>query len=255
MKIAITGKGGVGKTTVAASLSLLYSNNGYKVLAIDADPDANLASGLGISDTSSIVPIAGMKELIYERTKAGEPGGFFKLNPRVDDIPEKFSIKQGNIRQMVLGGIKKGGGGCICPENTLLKALVQHLIVYQKEWVILDMDAGIEHLGRGTAQAVDHLIIVAEPGNRSVETAYRIKKLADDLNLNKILVVGNKIRSEKDKELLRSALKGFEIVGWLPYDGRVIETEQESKSVREISGPFWDAMKEISKQLLAIVEQ
>ncbi len=249
MKIAITGKGGVGKTTLAASLSLLYSNEGYKVLAIDADPDANLASGLGIKDTSSIVPIAAMKDLIYERTKAGGPG-FFKLNPRVDDIPEKFSLKEGNLRLMVLGGIKKGGGGCICPENTLLRALVQHLIVYQKEWVILDMEAGIEHLGRGTAQSVDSLVIVVEPGKRSIETAYRIQKLADDLNLNKILVVGNKIRTPKDKELLRSALKEFQIVGWLPYDGLVIEAEQAGKSVYKVSEPFWDEIKKISKQLI-----
>jgi len=227
MKIAVTGKGGVGKTTLSASLSLLYSNEGYKVLAIDADPDANLASGLGISDTSSIVPIAEMKGLIYERTKAGG-GGFFKLNPRVDDIPEKFSLK----------------------ENTLLRALVQHLIVYQKEWVILDMEAGIEHLGRGTAQSVDSLVIVVEPGKRSIETAYRIKKLADDLSLNKILVVGNKIRTPKDKELLLSALEEFQIVGWLPYDALVIEAEQAGRSVYEVSEPFWDEIKKISKQLL-----
>jgi CO dehydrogenase maturation factor len=249
MKIAVTGKGGVGKTTLAASLSLLYSNEGYKVLAIDADPDANLASGLGVSDTSSIVPIAEMKDLIYERTKAGG-AGFFKLNPRVDDIPEKFSLKEGNLRLMVLGGVKKGGGGCICPENTLLRALIQHLIVYQKEWVILDMEAGIEHLGRGTAQSVDSLVIVVEPGKRSIETAYRIQKLADDLNLNKILVVGNKIRTPKDKESLRSALKKFQIVGWLPYDERVIEAEQAGRSVYEVSEPFWDEIKKISKQLL-----
>ncbi|MBT9447921.1 MAG: AAA family ATPase, partial [Desulfobacterales bacterium] len=129
MKIAITGKGGVGKTTLVASLALLYSRQGYKVLAIDADPDANLASGLGIVDTSSILAVSELKDLILERTKAG-PSGFFKLNPRVDDIPERFSIRKENIRLMVLGGIKKGGGGCICPENALLKALVQHLIVY-----------------------------------------------------------------------------------------------------------------------------
>lgn len=251
MKIAITGKGGVGKTTLAASLSLLYSNNGYKVLAIDADPDANLASGLGISDTSAITPIAEMKGLIYERTKAGG-SGFFKLNPRVDDIPDTYSTRVGNLRFMVLGGIKKGGGGCICPENTLLKALVQHLIVYQKEWVILDMEAGIEHLGRGTAQAVDHLIIVVEPGKRSIETAFRIRKLAEDLNLNKILVVGNKIRSTKDRDAVRSALNGFQIVGWLPYDESVIEAEQEGRSVYEVSEPFWNEIKKISRQLLAV---
>jgi CO dehydrogenase maturation factor len=254
MKIAVTGKGGVGKTTLAASLALLYSNNGNKVLAIDADPDANLASGLGIHNTASIVPIAEMKDLIYERTKAGA-SGFFKLNPRVDDIPEKFSLKKGNLRLMVLGGIKKGGGGCICPENTLLRALVQHLVVYQKEWVILDMEAGIEHLGRGTAQAVDYLIIVVEPGKRSIETAYRIQKLADDLNLYKILVVGNKIRTPKDKELLRSVLNEFQIVGWLPYDQSVIEAEQEGRSVYEVSKPFWDTIREISEQLTAAAQK
>lgn len=252
MKIAITGKGGVGKTTLVASLALLYSRQGYKVLAIDADPDANLASGLGIADTSSIRAVSELKDLILERTKAG-PSGFFKLNPRVDDIPERFSIRKENIRLMVLGGIKKGGGGCICPENALLKALVQHLIVYRKEWVILDMEAGIEHLGRGTAQSVDYLIIVVEPGKRSIETAYRIRKLAGDLNLNKVLVVANKIRTPRDKELLQSALHEFRIVGWLPYDDHVIEAEQENKPAYEIGGPFQDEIEEISKALLNVL--
>ncbi|MFH1075502.1 MAG: AAA family ATPase [Pseudomonadota bacterium] len=250
MKIAITGKGGVGKTTLAAFLALNYSEQGHKVLAIDADPDANLASALGVKDPSSIKPIAAMKEFIQERTRAGQGQvGLFKLNPRVDDIPDKFAIKDGNLSFMVLGGVKKGGAGCVCPENTLLKALVQHLIVYEKEWVILDMEAGIEHLGRGTAQAVDRLVIVVEPGRRSVETAYRIRDLAADLGLKSPLIVGNKIRNKQDEDLLKQALPDFEIIGWLPYDEGVIQADQGGFAVRETGESFRQQAKGVAERL------
>ena len=180
MKIAISGKGGVGKTTFAALLARTLNEQGKSVLAIDADPDANLAAALGIEGADKIVPIAEMKEMIFERTEAqpGSIGGFFKLNPKVDDLPDALSARLGNIKLMRLGGVKKGGAGCICPESTLLKALVTHIVLCRDEVVIMDMEAGIEHLGRGTARAVDKLIIVVEPGRRSLDTAENIKRLA-----------------------------------------------------------------------------
>lgn len=233
MKLAISGKGGVGKTLLAALLSKEYAKNGFSVLAIDADPDTNLASALGFPDPDNITPVSEMKELIEERTgvKPGKPGSLFKLNPKVDDIPEKFAQKIDGIRVMVMGRVKKGGSGCYCAENTLLQALMVHLLVARNEVVILDMAAGIEHLGRATAKAVDKLIVVVEPGRKSLETASRIKKLAQDIGVSEIAAVGNKIRGPADQKFLISNLPGFEFLGFIPYDAAIIDTEI-SESVR-----------------------
>lgn len=232
MKLAVSGKGGVGKTTFSSLLARTLSDQGKKVLAIDADPDANLAAALGIADADKVTPIAEMKELIFERTGAqpGTIGGFFKLNPKVDDIPDTLSVKLDNIKLMRLGSVKKGGSGCLCPESTLLKALVTHVVLGRNEVVIMDMEAGIEHLGRATAQAVDKLIVVVEPGRRSIDTAEHIKRLASEIHLKQIAVVGNKIRGPKDEEFLRKHLNGFEFLGFLPYDDSLIEADLSGAS-------------------------
>jgi CO dehydrogenase maturation factor len=231
MKIAVSGKGGVGKTTFASFLIKALANMGKKVLAIDADPDANLAQALGVKKDQEIIPISEMKEIIEERTEAkvGTMGSFFKLNPKVDDLPEKLSINIGNIKLMVLGGIKTGGSGCICPESTMLKALVRHIVLARDEAVVLDMEAGLEHLGRGTAMAVDRLIVVVEPGRRSVETAHHILKLAGDIGLKKLSFVGNKIRSEKDKDFFKEYMPDFDFLGYIPFAGEIIEADLEGK--------------------------
>ena len=227
MKIAVSGKGGVGKTTFSALLIRTLDEKGKKVLAIDADPDANLASAVGVPGSESITPISEMKQLVYERTEAkpGSVGGFFKLNPKVDDLPEALSAKLNDIKLMRLGGVAKGGGGCICPESTLLKALVNHVILARDEVMILDMEAGIEHLGRATAMAVDKLIVVVEPGRRSIETAKNIRRLASEIKLSRIAVVGNKIRGDKDKEFLKKHLSDFDFLGFIPYDEALIEAD------------------------------
>src|SRR3989304_3696489 len=180
MKIAISGKGGVGKALLAAFLSQIFAESGYSVIAIDADPDANLASTLGFADPDKITPISEMEDLIEERVgvRPGTSGSFFKLNPKVDDLPESYSVKKDGIRLMVMGRIKRGGTGCYCPEGALLQALLKHLLLQRNEVVIMDMEAGIEHLSRGTTRAVDKLIIVVEPGRRSIETAETIIRLA-----------------------------------------------------------------------------
>ncbi len=227
MKIAISGKGGVGKTTVASLIIRALADAGKRVLAIDADPDANLASALGIPDADKIVPISEMKELVEERTEAkpGSVGGMFKLNPKVDDLPEKLSAKKDGIMLMRLGGVKKGGGGCICPESTLLKALVNHVVLARDDVVVMDMEAGIEHLGRGTASAVNKLLVVVEPGRRSVETAHHIQKLAGEIGLSRIALVGNKIRGPEDRRFLEENMPGFEFMGFIPYDTAIIEAD------------------------------
>ena len=232
MKIAISGKGGVGKTTLASLIIKNFADRGNKVLAIEADPDANLAGALGIERPQDIIPISQMKELIEERTesKVGTMGSFFKLNPHVSDLPEKLSVQKGNIRVMVMGGVKRGGGGCVCPESVMLKTLITHLILARDEVVVLDMEAGIEHLGRGTASSVNKLIVVVEPGKRSIETAHQIKKLAQDLGLKNIVLVGNKVRNDQDKEFLIRQLPGFTFLGFLPYNNQIIEADLEGRA-------------------------
>lgn len=231
MKIAISGKGGVGKTTFASFLIRAYADQGKKVLAIDADPDANLAQALGVKRTAEIVPISEMKELIEERTEAkvGSMGSFFKLNPKVDDLPEKLSIEADGVKVMVLGGVKKGGAGCICPESTLLKSLVRHIILARDEIIVLDMEAGLEHLGRGTAMAVDRLVVVVEPGRRSIETAAQIHRLAGDIGVKRLSFVGNKIRSDKDREFLMKHMPDFHIIGFIPFSSDIIESDLEGR--------------------------
>ncbi len=252
MKLAISGKGGVGKTTFAALLIKTLSEEGKRVLAIDADPDANLAAALGIPNPQSIVPISDMKELIEERTgaKPGSVGGFFKLNPRVDDLPEKCSVEVDHIKFMRLGGVKKGGSGCICPESTLLKALVAHILLARDEVVVMDMEAGIEHLGRGTASAMDKLIVVVEPGRRSVETAQNIKRLAEEIGLSRIFLVGNKIRGQTDQEFLERYVTGFEWLGFLPYDEKIIECDLSGKPPYDIDTPAKKIVQEIGQSLI-----
>ena len=229
MKIAVSGKGGVGKTTFASFLIRALADRGMRVLAIDADPDANLAQALGVKNSEDIVPIANMKELIEERTEAkvGSMGSFFKLNPQVDDLPDKLSIEVDGIKVMVLGGVKKGGAGCICPESTLLKNLVRHIVLARNEAIVLDMEAGLEHLGRGTAMAVDRLIVVVEPGRRSIETAYQVRRLSEDIGLKQLSLVGNKIRSEKDRAFLQEQMPDFHFLGFIPFASDIIEADLE----------------------------
>lgn len=234
MKIAITGKGGVGKTTLSGTLAFILSGT-YKVFAIDADPDMNLASSMGVHN--KITPISRMKDLIKERTGA-EPGSafgeVFKINPRISDLPDTMSVKfdaHENLRLLVMGTVDKGGEGCICPASVLLKALMRNLILNKDEIVILDMEAGIEHLGRRTAEAVDVMIIVVEPGLKSLETAERIKKLATDIGIKSIAVVINKVSSRKEELFVKNKLDklGFEILGCIPRDQLVIQAEMDDK--------------------------
>jgi CO dehydrogenase maturation factor len=230
MKLAITGKGGVGKTTLAAGLALSFAQEGKRVIAIDADPDSNLAATLGFPEPEKIIPLVEMKELIEERTgvKPGTVGGYFKLNPRVDDIPDRFSKEHKGIRLLLMGRVKKGGSGCFCPENAFLKAVLSYLFFSQEDVVILDMEAGIEHLGRGTAEGVDSLIVVVEPSMRSIETAFRIKSLAKDLKIERVFLVGNKVRGDEDVDFIRKNISDFEILGFIWYNNFLVDKVTDS---------------------------
>ncbi|MHB0876490.1 MAG: ATP-binding protein [Anaerolineae bacterium] len=251
-KIAISGKGGVGKSTLAAAMSYVYVERGQRVYAIDADPDGNLAAALGVprEQAAAITPVSELDELITERTgaKPGTTGGFFRLNPRVDDIPERFSLAYNGLRLLTMGTISSGGSGCVCPESAMLRALVTHLTLQRDEVVILDMEAGVEHLGRGTASAVDAFIVVVEPGLRSVQTARTVQRLAEDIGVTRIFAVGNKVRGPSDEEFIRGKLEGIPVLGYLPFSNAVIEADLHGAS------PF-HTVPELAAAVRAIVDR
>jgi CO dehydrogenase maturation factor len=253
LKLAITGKGGVGKTTLAALMAHVYAERGQKVLAIDADPATGLAAACGVPPdrAAAITPVAEMEDLIYERTGArkGEVGGFFKLNPRVDDIPERFALERDGIRILTMGTVRSGGTGCLCPENALLRSLVTHLLLRRDEVLILDMEAGVEHLGRGTAGAVDAFIVVVEPGRRALQTAHAIRSLAKDLGIEQVLAVGNKVASAADEAFIVEQLPGFEVLGFLPSSLEAIEADRRGVAVFDLAPELVERARTIADRL------
>ncbi len=259
MKFAITGKGGVGKTTLSALLAQVYADRGRNVLAVDADPSPCLAGALGFPDElrQKLEPISEMDELIFERTgaKPGTIGGFFTLNPRVDDIPERFSVMHRNVRLLEMGAVDIGGSGCICPESAMLKTLFTHLLFRKEDVLILDMYAGVEHLGRATVDFVDAMIVVVEPTRRSLGTAGQIKKLANDIGLTKLWLVGNKVRNEQEALFLENETPGLPLLGTLPADMGVQEADRLGIAVYDHVLALKSAAVEMANKLSLAVEE
>ena len=254
-KVAVSGKGGVGKTTLSALMAHIYAERGRGVIAIDADPAGGLAEAMGFPPdlVAQVTPVAEMEDLIYERTgaKPGSSGGFFSLNPRVDDIPDRFSVSHGGIRFLRLGTIESGGSGCICPESALLRALVTHLLLYRDELMILDMEAGVEHLGRATARAVDAFLVVVEPGRRSLTTAGRVRELAADIGIDRVYAVGNKVRGEKDRAFLQDN-SPVPVLGYLSANPELMEADIRGAGVFEAAPRAVEEAREIVAALEAL---
>jgi CO dehydrogenase maturation factor len=263
LRIAVSGKGGVGKTTVSSILARLLAREGNQVLVVDCDPAPNTASALGIpwEEVQKIVPLCRMSDLIEERTgvKPGQSyGQMFKMNPQVDDLVEKFGIRgKDGVNLLVTGTIEAGGQGCFCPESALLKSLLRHVVKKEKQMIIMDMEAGLEHMGRGTVEDVDLLIIVVEPGIRSAGVAKKIQKLASDIGVKHLGVVINKVSSEKQVETMARALGDLEIMGHLPYSPELVEADLNDISPleQEGTGDFIEAMNGLKKKIMELVDK
>ena len=245
MKIAVSGKGGVGKTTISAFIIKALEDMGRKVLAIDADPSPHLARVLGFQNADNIRPIAEMQELLQERSERNGP--FYKLNPKVDDLPEKFMQQQGNVKLMVVGAIQQGGSGCACADNAVLKSLLNMLLLSKDEDIVLDMEAGVEHLGRGTIATVDHLLVVVQPYKGSLETAKKIKKLAEDLGLTHLEFVANNVTNQEDLDFIIKELGKEPIV--------VFHASNEVKKAERSSQPLPSACPECLKTAKELINR
>jgi CO dehydrogenase maturation factor len=261
MKLAISGKGGVGKSTVAGTLARLYAADGSRVLAVDADPDANLASALGFPSrlTSQIRTISTERRLIEERTgaKVRQFGQMFKINPEVADIAQNYATHYRGVDLLVLGAVQHAAGGCACPESVLLKSLVSHLVLRHGEVVILDMEAGIEHLGRGTAMGVDLMLVVVEPGQRSVETAKRIRQMSADLGIGRFGVVLNKTSDPQgDGRWIESEFSPEQLLGAIPLDARIAQADRQGLALADLGYPeLLNPFQSLQKTLQSFCEK
>ena len=244
MKVAVSGKGGTGKTTITALLARTFMKRGYKVLAIDADPNANLALSLGIPQekAENITPISENLDLIEEKTgvRPESYGKIFRLSFRVDDIVEKFCVKSPvGVHLLVMGAVRSAGQGCMCPANTLVKTLLRYILTKLEEMIIIDMVAGLEHLGRGTVENVDVMLIISEANLKSLETAKRIYKLSKEMGLKKVFSIGNKIVDDSDERMIRKFFEDNKIplLGIIPYDEEIRRTDAKGGTVIDISNP------------------
>lgn len=251
MKIAVTGKGGVGKTTFSATLARLYADEGRKVLAADVDPDANLGLALGFSEAEldAMIPISKMRKLVEERTGASADNKFYRINPKVDDIPDTYGKVCNGVRLLVLGTVETGGGGCVCPEHVMLKRIINNMVLRREDVVILDMEAGLEHLGRGTTEGVDQFIVVIEPGARSVQTYKNVKRLAEDLGVKQVRVVANKVRDEEDEKFIRESIPEEDLLGIIYYDTDVIDADRRGESPYDCSPAVTEEIRKIKEAI------
>ena len=251
MKIAFSGKGGVGKTTLAALIIRLLAAEDQKLLAIDADSNPSLAETLGFPDPDKIIPLIQMKDLIKDRI-GSDQGGLYTLTPKVDDIMERFIHVHQGLKLISMGAIERGGGGCACPQNSFLKSVLGQIFSQADETIIIDMEAGLEQLGRGTAQDVDHLLIVVDQGSGSIRTARRIYQLADELKIRNKSVIANRVHQDSDIDFIKKSLKTGSIIGSIPYSEEILEADRKSDSTVFDQQTLLAPMRKIAEKLTLI---
>jgi len=241
----------VGKTTFAATLARLYAQEGRSVLAADVDPDANLGLALGFSEKEleEIIPISKMRRLVEERTGADEFNRIFRLNPKVDDIPGRFARKCNGVKLLVLGTVETAGSGCVCPEHVMLKRIISHLVLRSSDVVILDMEAGLEHLARGTTSGMDRFVVVIEPGARSVQTYRSVRRLAMDLGVKQVGVVANKIRTPEDEAFIRGKIPSEDLLGMIHWSDSVIDADRQGRSPFDCSPETVEEIRRIRQKM------
>jgi CO dehydrogenase maturation factor len=257
IKIAIGGKGGVGKTTVCAVLAQLFAESGFDVLAIDADPDANLASALGVASEQSPEPLINMKDLIAERTGTGKDaiGAYFRLNPKVSDLPEKYWHESNGLKLLVLGAITQAGSGCACPEGAFLKALLRHTILQRQEMVLVDLAAGVEFMGRASVQGIDALVLVVEPGGRSIETANNMAKMGRELGIECVAAIANKITEASQTKVIQSQLQNVNLLGNLQYSRSLQQADLGRAPVFGADAEVMSELKQVKDKLIELVSK
>ncbi len=264
MKIAVSGKGGVGKTLIAGTIARLFANDGFKVLAIDNDSAMNLSYTLGIDkkNKEKIIPISELKSLIEQRTTVeGAGSGIYNINPKVSDIPDKFKVQgPDGLELLVLGSIEEPASGCLCPENALIRTLLYNLFVKREEVIIVDFEAGLEHLGRGTAKGIDVMLVITEPSQKSLDLCQKIIKLSKKLGVINIYLVANKITDESQQEIINQKIRTWEIPLYhsVPFDPEIgkadlhgnapIDFNPRSKGIKAIKN-LYNKLKNLKKDL------
>ncbi|MBA7656689.1 hypothetical protein ES703_64616 [subsurface metagenome] len=249
------GKGGVGKTTVCAVWARIFAEDGFDVLAVDADPNTNLCAAFGIPSEQSPEPLVKMKQLIAERTGTSKDtvGAYFRLNPKVSDLPEKYWLEVGGLKLLVLGGITQAGTGCACPEGAFLKALLTNTILQRQEVVLVDLAAGPEFMGRASVQGIDALVVVVEPGSRSIETAINIARMAKELGIKQVAAIVNKITDSGQVETIKSQLADMPILANIGYYPAVQEADLQQRSVFQASAELVEQLREAKNALTDLI--
>ncbi len=226
MKLAVSGKGGVGKTTLVALLAASLAERGYRVTVIDADPNPTLAAALGLPPLP-MTPLLELREEIEQRV--GGADGIVRLNPKVDDLVERVAVTHRGIRLVVAGAITRGGAGCACPQSVLLRRVIEFLALERDQALLVDLEAGLEHLGRRSAHAADALLVVLDPSRASLETAGRIRRLAGEIGIAEVLGVANRVRGSTDEAFMTEHLDGLELIGTIPYSEVLAEAERTGR--------------------------
>jgi CO dehydrogenase maturation factor len=234
MKIAVSGKGGVGKTLIAGGLARGFAERGLKTIAIDADSSPNLALTLGLSaeEARKILPISENKELVDSKTGTGY-SGVYRLSFTVDDIVREYSVNTPlGVNLIVMGTVKSMESGCMCAPNAVIRALLRHLIVDRNEAVVLDLEAGVEHIGRGTARQMDALLIVADSNLKSLEIAKHIHDLAAKAGMKQLYLIGNRVMNDAQKEAIRSFARknGLFLLTLIPFDSKVTDADMQGET-------------------------